>query len=217
MMALGRGANIVFSDGPRTLDAAIGTLYFLTRPHPTQDDLGLLVGLAGRASEAFNTADLSHASDLDALTREHRDQRGALYKYIGKLLREPLRASRLGSLFEPFTADIAVMLLQTIGRAMRNGCPAQCVFVDVAWARESAQGRPDNALTSMLVQLRSILQQLVAHPDPRNAAYYRELYLAFLDPLQVIEGLLSADHPGDDDPWADETHNPAPLMRDPND
>ena len=33
----------------RTLDVAIGTLYFLTRPHPTQDDLGLLVGLAGRA------------------------------------------------------------------------------------------------------------------------------------------------------------------------
>ena len=216
MMALGRGANIVFSDGPRTLDAAIGTLYFLTRPHPTQDDLGLLVGLAGRASEAFNTADLSHASDLDALTREHRDQRGALYKHIGRLLREPLHASRLRDLFEPFTADIAVMLLQTIGRAMRNGCPAQCVFIDAAWARESARGRRDDDGTSMLVQLRSILQQLVAHPDPRDAAYYRELYLAFLDPLQRIDGLLSADHSGDHDPRADETHNPAPLMREPN-
>jgi hypothetical protein len=69
----------------------------------------------------------------------------------------------------------------------------------------------------MLVQLRSILQQLIDHPDPRDAAFYRELYLAFLDPLQRIDGLLTAAQPTAGDPWAEETHHLAPMMRTTND
>ena len=38
ILAVGRGVNIVFTKGPRKLDAAIGSIYFLTRPHPSTDD-----------------------------------------------------------------------------------------------------------------------------------------------------------------------------------
>jgi len=35
MRALSRGVNIVFERGPRRRDALLGTLVFLTRPHPS--------------------------------------------------------------------------------------------------------------------------------------------------------------------------------------
>jgi len=48
LKALARGVNVVFTHGPRARQAAIGTVLFLTRPHPAAESLDLAAGLAGR-------------------------------------------------------------------------------------------------------------------------------------------------------------------------
>ena len=99
-------------------------------------------------------------------------------------------ASKLGEeLFKPFTANLMVAILQTIGRGMRNGCPVSVYFVDAAWAPQSARGKPDSPRDSMLVQMRVILEECVQHEDPVIREIYEELYLAFLEPLRAIKNI----------------------------
>jgi pPIWI RE three-gene island domain Z len=191
MRAIGRGVNVVFTDGPRRLDAAIGSIYFLTRPHPSADDMQLLHGLAGRASQQFDERVFDAGDDLATIAAAWRGGKVDTLRLVRRLLQEPLQASRLGAeLFEPFTANQMVAILQTIGRGMRNGCPVAVYFVDAAWAARSAAGEVDSARDSMLVQMRVILEDCVAHPDPVIRAVYRELYCAFLEPLRRVEGVL---------------------------
>lgn len=214
--ALGRGTNVVFTSGPRRRDAAIGTLYFLTRPHPAPNDMSLPVSMAAKATLDFDLRQ-DDSTSLDQLGKHLLAARRHAYQRIGPLLRRPLYARALGRLFEPFTANVAVNLLQTIGRAMRNGCPVQCFFIDRAWAEKTARGGRDDEMSSMLVQLRAILERGVASDDRREAALYRALYGAFLEPLLNIGGLGVVEVAGDetdDEPWRD---NPlwtadAPLL-----
>ncbi|MEG4008226.1 hypothetical protein QUA41_28250 [Microcoleus sp. Pol11C1] len=191
MLAIGRGVNIVFTKGPRKLDAAIGTIYFLTRPHPTTDDTQLLYSLAGKATQEFNSRVFTEAENLPAISNTWKQSRKHLWKTANLLLREPLMASRLGEdLFKPFTANQMVGILQTIGRGMRNGCPVQVYFVDAAWAIKSTKNEPDSGRDSMLVQMRIILEECLKHPDPVIREIYQELYWAFLDPLRRIDGVV---------------------------
>jgi hypothetical protein len=188
--ALGRGTNVVFSEGPRRRDATLGTLYFLTRPHPSPDDLSLLVSLGAKGTQDFNARALEELDSFDALNAARTEARARLYGLVGRLLRHPLYARSLDTrLFEPFTANIAVPLMQTIGRAMRNGCPVQCFFIDRAWAERSCMGERDDSRSSMLVQLRTILEQGVSSPDPMESLLFRELYMPFLEPLSRIRGI----------------------------
>ena len=191
MLAIGRGVNIVFTKGDRKLDAAIGTIYFLTRPHPTTDDMQLLYSLAGKATQEFDNRVFTEVEDLPELFNTLKQSRKQLSKTANRLLREPLMASRLGEdLFKPFTANQMVGILQTIGRGMRNGCPVQVYFVDAAWAIKSTQDQPDSGRDSMLVQMRFILEECVKHSNPVIREIYQELYGAFLDPLRRVEGLV---------------------------
>ena len=203
--ALGRGTNVVFTSGPRRRDAAIGTLYFLTRPHPAPNDMSLPVSMAAKATLDFDLR-MDDSTSLEQLGKRLLAARRQAYQGIGRLLRRPLYARSLGKLFEPFTANMAVNLLQTIGRAMRNGCPVQCFFVDRAWAEKTARGERDTETSSMLVQLRLILERGSTSIDRREAALYRALYSEFLDPLARAAGLNVAEAP-DEDPtqefWAD--------------
>jgi hypothetical protein len=80
-----------------------------------------------------------------------------------------------------------VAILQTIGRGMRNGCPVAVHFVDAAWAPRSTADAIDDGRTSMLVQMRLILEECISHADPSIRAIYEELYLAFLRPLRGVE------------------------------
>ncbi|KKD39964.1 MAG: hypothetical protein WAN66_20505 [Limnoraphis robusta] len=191
MLAIGRGVNIVFTKGDRKLEAAIGTIYFLTRPHPTTDDMQLLYSLAGKATQEFDSRVFNEKDDLAAISNAWKNSRKQLWKTANHLLREPLMASRLGEdLFKPFTANQMVGILQTIGRGMRNGCPVQVYFVDAAWAIKSTQDKPDSGRDSMLVQMRIILEECVKHSDPVIREIYQELYGAFLDPLRRVEGVV---------------------------
>jgi hypothetical protein len=167
MLAIGRGVNIVFTKGARERDAAIGSIYFLTRPHPTTDDTQLLYSLAGRATQEFERRIFSSEEGLTEIYQAWNDARSSIYRDVRRLLQEPLMASRLGAeRFKPFTANQMVAILQTIGRGMRNACPVSVHFVDAAWAPQSARGKPDSPRDSMLVQMRVILEECVTHRDP---------------------------------------------------
>ncbi|MGB3508596.1 MAG: hypothetical protein WBA93_05030 [Microcoleaceae cyanobacterium] len=191
MLAIGRGVNIVFTKGERKLDAAIGSIYFLTRPHPTTDDMQLLYSLAGKATLEFDRQIFTEADDLSEIYHAFERSKRELRRVTNRLLREPLMASRLGAdLFKSFTANQMVNILQTIGRGMRNSCPVQVYFVDAAWAYNSTQNLPDSGRNSMLVQMRIILEECVNHPNPVIREIYRELYGAFLTPLQNVQGVV---------------------------
>jgi hypothetical protein len=194
--AIGRGTNIVFSEGPRKLHAALGQLYFLTRPHPTPDDLSLLVSLAGRASQQFDSRRFSPDTSLKTLDKSWRSARQQTYKQAQILLNNPLMMSRLGNLVEPFVANNCVDIIQTIGRAMRGGRPCRVFFVDAAWAPRTALGQKDNESSSMLIQMRNILHQVIHDPNPVHAEIARELYEAFYEPLsQLVENeLIGSEH-----------------------
>ena len=190
MLALNRGVNIVFTREPRRLQAAIGNIYFLTRPHPSTDDLGLLLSLAARATQEFDAKDFAAGTELAGMAAAWREKKTRTYRMAARLLQEPLMASRLGGeLFRAFTANQMVPVLQTIGRGMRGGSPVRVFFVDAAWAPESARGETDRVRSSMIVMMRDILEKCVRHPDPAIRETYRELYTPFLEPLRDIRNL----------------------------
>lgn len=199
MKALARGVNIVFESGPRRRDALIGTVVFLTRPHPASESLDLVAGIAGRHSLEFEMAPFNDRNTVGEIAAAWRTARRDLSAVTRRLLRFPLQASRLGELAVPFTADIMVDVLQTIGRAMRNGCPARVIFADAAWAPRSAVGERDTLRTSMLVAMRDILRARVGDADPVDAEIYQALYEPFLEPLSRCEGVNFPDGFSDDE------------------
>ncbi len=202
MKALARGVNIVFEQGPRRRDALLGTLVFLTRPHPATESLDLVAGIVGAKSLELDRATLCPTLPPSGLTAAWREARHQLAEVTRRLLRFPVQASRLGPLAAPFTADIMVDVLQTIGRAMRNGCKARVIFADTAWAPVSATTgeHTDSRQTSMLVMMRDILAARVNDTDPVNREVYRALYEPFLHPLERCAGVrFSPEGVRDDD------------------
>lgn len=206
MKALARGVNIVFEQGPRRRDALLGTLVFMTRPHPATESLDLVAGLTGAGTLAFDAARLPSAMPLRAVSAAWTDARRRPMTTARQLLRFPVQASRIGPLAEPFTADIMADVLQTIGRAMRNGCKVRVIFADAAWAPVSASAsassdpsRRDGCQTSMLVMMRDILRARVNDPDPVDREVYRALYEPFLHPLERCSGVRFPDGASLDD------------------
>jgi hypothetical protein len=187
MNAIGRGVNIVFPSGPRANEAMIGSLYFLTRPHPRGDSLQLIQGLVGRASSRFDQARFDSTAEALARLRTERREVVSTAEYLMSM---SLVAQRLGRYARPFVADQMVQVLQTIGRAMRGDCPAFVYFVDAAWAPRSALGQKDSEHTSMLVMMQNILEECLTDPDPARRDCYQHLYESFSVPLRQIENLL---------------------------
>lgn len=212
MMALGRGVNVVFTRGAHRLKAAIGSVYFLTRPHPGTDDLTFLVSLAARATQEFDALDLD-ALDLTAADASWKEHKTLAFRQAHRLLREPLRASRLPpGLFRAFTANQMVPVLQTIGRATRGGLPAHVFFVDAAWAPKSARKEADTPQTSMLVMMRQILGEHLQDPDPVVRATYQALYGPAFEALTQIEGVVSDVSIAPLDDPAEPESEPSPYL-----
>jgi hypothetical protein len=186
MNSIGRGVNIVFKQGPRADKAMIGSLFFLTRPHPRSDDLGLIQGHVGRLAEAFDTQTFS---DTDTALKALSVQRKAAVEESKAMLRMPLVASRMGPYAKAFVADQMIIILQTIGRAMRGDCPAFVYFVDAAWAPNSATGMQDTEKTSMLCMMQNILEECLHHANPTLRECYANLYTSFAKPLGQIKNL----------------------------
>jgi hypothetical protein len=173
MKAIGRGVNIV-----------LGTVAFFVRPHPTADSLAFTGGLAGQLALRFDRRSIPADADIPGLIKEWRGARDEALDSLRWLLRRPQQISRLGRMMQPFVADGMVDLLQTIGRAMRNGCKTRVYFVDASFAPNSAKDRRDTSRTSMIVAMRDVLAELLSSTDPVERELYRLLYEPFLHPLR---------------------------------
>jgi hypothetical protein len=196
--ALGRGVNIVYRTNDQDRGrAAIGSVYFLTRPHPAAGDLSLLTSLLARDTIGFDRED-HHDLSLQQVSERYQTQRYQLYKTVTNLLARPLSASRLDrGTRTVFAANLLVSILQTIGRGMRRGMPVQVYFVDSAWAPRSAEGQPETEYTSLLVQMRSILNRCLEDPDPDLCDVYEALYGVFAAAFNDITNLQLADDVSD--------------------
>lgn len=190
MKAIGRGVNIVFPDGERVRDAVLGSVAFFVRPHPTADSLAFTGGLAGQLALQFDQRSIPPGADIPRLAREWRGARDDALESLRRLLRRPQQMSRLGPMIRPFVADGMVDLLQTIGRAMRNGCKARVFFVDASFAMNSTQNRRDSQRSSMIVAMRDVLQELLSSADPVEREIYRLLYEPFLHPLRNCANVI---------------------------
>jgi hypothetical protein len=190
MKAIGRGVNIVFPDGDRVRDAVIGNVAFFVRPHPTADSLAFTGGLAGQLALGFDMSSFPPSESVTHLAGRWRSARDDALERLRWLLRRPQQISRLGRMIEPFVADSMVDLLQTIGRAMRNGCKTRVFFVDAAFAPNSAKGAVDTQRSSMIVAMKDVLSSLVASKDPVDREVYRLLYEPFLLPLRDCENVV---------------------------
>lgn len=189
--SLGRGINIVISsDDDDDGKAAIGSIYFLTRPHPAAGDLGLMTSMLARATQEINSRDFRHLPLAD-VRKIYDRSRYQIYRRVANLLARPMSASRLDQeTLTNFAANLLVPILQTIGRGMRKRMPVAVYFVDAAWAPNSAEGRPESERSSVLVAMRQILEECVAHTDPDLRDVHRALYGIFRDAFSDIVGLI---------------------------
>lgn len=190
MLALGRGVNIVFhTDDDDNGSAAIGALYFLIRPHPVIADLTLMRSGIARATEEFDLQDFG-GSDLQEVEEAQKAARKVLYNRTMRLLARPMSASMLpDEQLRPFSANLLIPILQTIGRAIRKSRPAEVYFVDAAWAPESAREQQDSERSSVLVGMQHLLQGYVDRPDPGERAIFEALYKPFAEAFSDIENL----------------------------
>jgi hypothetical protein len=198
--ALGRGTNIVFtaSDADRG-KAAIGSVFFLTRPHPAAGDLSLMLSLLARCTERLDAEDL-RALGLAEVRALFDQRRYAVFRQIARLLARPMSASQLDDETLPvFAANLLVGVLQTIGRGMRMHMPVEVYFVDAAWAPNSAEGRPDTKRSSMLVAMRDVLDGCLSTRDPDQHDIYEKLYGVFAKALREIDGVIFPGGPVDED------------------
>jgi hypothetical protein len=193
--ALGRGINIVFHTGePGAPDAdsgtaALGSIYFLTRPHPVINDLSLMLSRVAEQAQQFDKLDFT-GQPLAAVQAAYDEARRDLYQDTMQLLSQPLQASRLPIQYmRAFAANLLIPVLQTIGRAIRGSRPADVYFVDAAWAPNSADDEPDSERTSVLVMMQKLLKDYMSTPDPGQRAILQALYQPFADAFADIEGL----------------------------
>lgn len=195
LTALGRGVNIVFNvpdkKDPDNGRAAVGSVYFLIRPHPVVGDLTLMLSHIARQTQEFDAMRFPN-SDLLDVQGHYLQRRVELYTTTMQLLARTMSASRLPKDFlAPFAANLLIPILQTIGRAIRRSSPADVFFVDAAWAPRSAQSppEPDDNRSSVLVAMQQLLNKYVSDPDPAERAVMEALYRPFADAFSDIEDL----------------------------
>jgi pPIWI RE three-gene island domain Z len=188
LLAVERGHNIVIPGGK----AAIGTVYFLARPHPRPDSLDLAI-------QAVNDWAVRYIRDggFRQLVRASRglDAAGLAFRQKAtKRWRRFLTRRMSWSSLPPdekvsVTWDQLVVMWQVIGRLVRGGVPARVVFVDAAFApSEASMTGADTAETSLLVSMREVLAPYFTDDsaiDPVDRSLveylYRPLYQALVN------------------------------------
>lgn len=198
--ALGRGTNIVFTgDDADKGRAAIGSIFFLTRPHPAAGDLSLMLSLLARRTECLDAEDLRTLS-LSEVNQLFDQRRYDVFRQIARLVSRPMSASQLDDeTLRAFAANLLVAVLQMVGRGMRQAMPVEAYFVDAAWAPNSAEGRPDTPRTSILVAMREVLDTCLSTPDRDQRDVYQALYGIFAEAFRDIEGVVLPDTSIDED------------------
>ncbi|MCF1593856.1 signal recognition particle [Streptomyces muensis] len=185
LLAVERGHNIVLRGGK----AAIGTVYFLARPHPRPDDISLAI-------QSINDWAVRQLRDTDgtfrqaALAAATPDRaavafRSRAFRQWNRYLTRKIAWSSLRDDEKvAFTWDQLVVMWQVIGRLVRGGVPARVVFVDAAFSpREAGFQAADTPDTSLLASMREVLAPYFdadrvsdLEPAPIDKSLVRELY-----------------------------------------
>ncbi|MFI1584887.1 hypothetical protein [Embleya sp. NPDC020630] len=173
LLAVERGHNILDLDRNH---AAIGSIYFLARPNPRPDDLGLAVHAINdwivRAIDGGEFADWVRAEPTLGLgARKVRDlARSQWYRVLAR----SMAWSRLGDDREQVTWDLLVLIWQVIGRSVRGAVPTRVAFVDAAFSPHLAAGQttnqPDTPKTSLLHSIHAVLEPYFTPDAPVPAA-----------------------------------------------
>jgi hypothetical protein len=161
LLAVERGHNILDLDREH---AAIGSIYFLARPNPRPDDLGLAVHAINdwivRAMDSGEFAEwVRGEASLGLGARKVRDlARSHWYRVLAR----SMAWSRLGHDREQVTWDLLVLIWQVIGRSVRGAVPTRVAFVDAAFAPNLAAGglprQLDTPETSLLYSIHAVLK-----------------------------------------------------------
>ncbi|MQY32019.1 pPIWI_RE_Z domain-containing protein [Nocardia aurantia] len=190
LLAVERGHNIVVTGGK----AAIGSVFFLARPHPRPDDITLAIqaindwavrGIRG-STNTFDTTARRYDSPNDAGLAYRR---AATKQWVHFLTRRMAWSSLRGDEQIAAAWDQLVVIWQVIGRLVRGGEAARVVFVDAAFAPRAAEFGTDTAETSLLVALLAVLQPYFDENSDKPSLD-RSLVTALYEPLYLALGLL---------------------------
>ncbi|MEU6060340.1 signal recognition particle [Streptomyces sp. NPDC047097] len=190
LMSVERGHNIMNGVG----QAAIGSVFFLARPHPRPYDIGIAVQginswVTRLTAPGGGFDDLVAASlDLHEAGRSFRREARIQWKHL--LTRNMAWRALDDTDKIAFTWDRLVVMWQVIGRLVRGGVPARVVFVDSRFAEREASGRgPDTFRTGLLASLRHVLAPYFDENGPHPVAD-RHLVKLLYEPLyQALENM----------------------------
>ncbi|MGW2598898.1 pPIWI_RE_Z domain-containing protein [Streptomyces klenkii] len=182
LMSVERGHNILNDAG----QAAIGSVFFLARPHPRPYDIGIAVqGINSWVTRLVADGGFDElvvtAPDLDTAGRSFRREARIRWKH---LLTRRMAWRELNDEDKiAFTWDRLVVMWQVIGRLVRGGVPARVVFVDSRFAEREAAGRgPDDFRTGLLASLLHVLTPYFNEDGPIPLAD-RQLVKTLYEPL----------------------------------
>ena len=190
LLAVERGHNILNQAG----QAAIGSVYFLARPHHRPDDITLAVQAindwAVRAARDGTFARLvSEHGSLDVAGSAFRQKARGLWRHL--LTRRIAWSSLPRREQESFTWDQLVVMWQVIGRLVRGGVPARVAFVDAAFApRDASLTGADTPSTSLLHSMHEVLRPYFG-PGSSVAAADREIVGMLYEPFyRAVDRML---------------------------
>ena len=186
LQAIERGHNILIGQ-----EAAIGSIFFLTRPMPIPGDLSVAIqkinawalrAAPNSVSDTIGDAGVWLRSEADIRWRDM-----APTSTLKGTYRELDEVERSGLLWTQL-----VLVWQCIGRLLRGGVPARVHFVDAKWAEvrtSISPGPEETEASSMLVGFSRLLHTAMEDPDPAQAAIATALYGSF---AQALDQLLKS-------------------------
>jgi hypothetical protein len=186
LLAVERGHNILNDHGT----AALGSVYFLARPHPRPDDLALAVqAINDWTIRQIDSGDFHRlvrtAGTLDAAGNRFRMQARRQWRHY--LNRRVSWSSLPAAEKDSQTWDQLVVIWQVIGRLVRGGVPARVHFCDAAFApKQAAFEGADTADSSLLVRMRTVLEPYFGashHVPDSDQALVRMLYSPLYEAL----------------------------------
>ena len=191
LAALGRAVNIVFTeDDDDRGKSAIGSIFFLIRPHHAVGDTSLMLSILAKHTEQLDAEDFGHHG-LSAVSRVVHQRRYEAFRQVSQLTTRPTNFSQLApETRKAFAANLLVDILQMIGRGIRKGMPVEVYFVDAAWAPMSALGEPESANSSVLVEMQDVLRHCLNVQDPDERGIYEALYSQSWEAFREIDGLM---------------------------
>lgn len=191
MQAIGRGFNILNTEGK----AAFGAVYFLTRPMPHPHDTPAIMQEINRRAYDWFADPNFRAWQADGIYERGVSLRREMMHYW-TLIEQRSYYHRLWDeedLHAYPRQDIAAttigQIIQAIGRLMRGGVPFHAYFVDAAWAPQYSRSmrninqkpEPETPETSLLAAMIGELWSYTE--DPVGSA----LYAPILERLKKIE------------------------------